>query len=320
MNSGTVKKMPDLVRRQLVIGVRDDTGLVRKNNEDSHCALLPPNTPMGIGGILAVADGVGGQEGGEIASQMAVDGVASMLGRKPGSPAPPAADMASLLHSTIIEINRQVFDAAFQRQGGSAMGTTLSIAVVLGKTLWVGHVGDSRVYVYHDDVLEQVTPDHSWVAEEVARGAMTRDEAATDRRRNLLTRAIGTAAQVQPSIIKTELLPGDTILLCSDGLYGMVAEERISAVLDSKPPSEAADILIDMANTAGGADNITAIVARVLTIEDLPESTWDGDPGSTTVVSGNLSGKSPFRYVTAPVLAPWRAMRWFGRKLHSSDS
>ena len=233
-------------RRQLVIGASEDTGLVRTINEDSHCALLPPNTPNGVGGILAVADGVGGQEGGEVASQMAVDGVANLLGRAVGSSTVRPADMPSLLRSAIVEINRQVFEAAFERQGGVAMATTLSIAVVEGKCLWIGHVGDSRVYLYRDRVLKQLTPDHSWVAEEVARGAMTPSEAATDRRRNLLTRAIGTTAEVQPTTLKVDLLPGDTVLLCSDGLYGMVTNERIAAVLGAKPPKEAADVLVDM--------------------------------------------------------------------------
>jgi serine/threonine protein phosphatase PrpC len=301
--------------RQLIIGVRDDTGMVRSNNEDNHCALLPPNTPVGVGGILAVADGVGGHDGGEIASQIAIDGVANLLGRAAGPKNINDVDPAALLHRAIVDINRQVFHAAVERQGRSAMATTLSIALVTGSTLWMGHVGDSRVYLYRDNVLEQLTPDHSWVAEEVARGAMTPEEAATDRRRNLLTRAVGTAEDVEPATLKMELLPGDTVLLCSDGLYGLVSDEHIAAVLESKTPEEAADILIEMANTAGGTDNITAIVARILTIEHLPGSVWSEDCASDTIISSGSNGDDSGASQRRPIRSIWTGIRVIGRLL-----
>lgn len=301
--------------RQLIIGVRDDTGMVRSNNEDNHCALLPPNTPIGVGGILAVADGVGGQDGGEIASQIAIDGVANSLGRAAGPKNIDDVDPASLLHRAIVDVNRQVFHAASERQAGFAMATTLSIALVTGSTLWMGHVGDSRIYLYRDHILDQLTPDHSWVAEEVARGAMTPEKAATDRRRNLLTRAVGTAEGVEPETLKIELLPGDTILLCSDGLYGLVSNERIAAVLESKPPEEAADILIDMANTAGGTDNITAIVARVLNIEQLPGSVWAEDYASDTIVSSGSVRANSGASGPSPIGSIWTGIRVVGRLL-----
>jgi protein phosphatase len=263
-----------------------------------------------------VADGVGGQEGGEIASQIAVDGVANMLGRAAGPADISDVDLPTLLHSAVLDINRQVFDAAVERQGGAAMATTLSIAVITGDTLWMGHVGDSRIYLYRNHTLEQLTSDHSWVAEEVARGAMTAAEAATDRRRNLLTRAVGTAADVDPATLKSELFPGDTLLLCSDGLYGMVAADRIAAVLGAKQPEEAADILVNMANTAGGTDNITAIVARVLTTDPLPATAWDGEPSSATIISSAGEASSSAGGASGMI----RVARWIGRVFRGGGS
>ncbi len=221
--------------RQIAIGARGDTGRVRTNNEDRYCALLPPNTLPGVGGVLAVADGVGGHQAGEVASQMAVDGVTALLGRASKMAEAQDGDRLPLLHSVVTQINRQVFEAASQNQSGAGMGTTLSVAMIEGNAVWIGHVGDSRIYLFRDKKLSRLTPDHSWVAEEVARGAMTPKEAETHPRRNILTRAVGTAQEVEPTTSRADLLPGDSLLLCSDGLYGMVAEDRIAAVLGAKP-------------------------------------------------------------------------------------
>ena len=229
--------------RQIAMGARGDTGRVRTNNEDRYCALLPPNTLPGVGAVLAVADGVGGHQAGEVASQMAVDGVTAFLGRASESAQAKDADRTPLLRSALIAINKQIFDAASENPPGGHMATTLSVAMIEGAVIWIGHIGDSRIYLYRDRRLAQLTPDHSWVAEEVARGAITAEEAENHPRRNILTRAVGTAAEVEPATLKGDLLPGDTLMLCSDGLYGMVSEDRIAAVLGAKPPDEAADVL-----------------------------------------------------------------------------
>ena len=304
--------------RQIAVGARGDTGRVRTNNEDRYCALLPPNTLSGVGGVLAVADGVGGHQAGEVASQMAVDGVAAYLGRASSMAEAQDRDRLPLLHSVVTRINRQVFDAASKNQSGAGMGTTLSVAMIEGNSVWIGHVGDSRIYLYRDKLLSRLTPDHSWVAEEVARGAMTPQEAEKHPRRNILTRAVGTAQEVVPTTIRADLLPGDSLLLCSDGLYGMVAEDRIAAVLGAKPPDEAADVLVDMANTAGGADNVTVIVAQLLSTEPLPPELWEGGLDVETIVPRSTMKRSSWRYLRFalfPILAPFKAILWLARNL-----
>jgi protein phosphatase len=301
--------------RQIAIGARCDTGRVRTNNEDRYCALLPPNTLPGMGGVLAVADGVGGHQAGEVASQMAVNGVAALLGRASGMAEAQDGDRLPLLHSVLTRINKQVFEAASQNQSGAGMGTTLSVAMIEGNAVWIGHIGDSRVYLYRDRKLSRLTPDHSWVAEEVARGAMTPQEAETHPRRNILTRAVGTAQQVEPTTIRADLLPGDSLLLCSDGLYGMVTEDRIAAVLGAKPPDEAAEVLVDMANTAGGTDNVTVIVAQVLSTEPLPAELWEGGLDVETIVPQTARKRSSWRFALFPMLAPFKAVLWLAKNL-----
>ena len=268
-----------------MLGARTDVGRVRKNNEDNYCALLAPNTPRGVGGVLAVADGVGGHQAGERASQMAVEGVTRLLGKNSASAGRGMSpkQREKQLSEAAVKINGDVFAAA-NTASSRGMGTTLSMAVVEGDTVSIGHVGDSRIYLHRNGALAQLTPDHSWVAEEIARGAMTPEEGARHPRRNLLTRAVGTQPAVEPTTLSVSLEPGDMLLLCSDGLHGLVKDERIAAVLSSKEPGQAAQVLVDMANSAGGTDNVTAIVAKVVSVDLLPDKLW-GDSNVETVTA-----------------------------------
>lgn len=273
-----------------MLGARTDVGRVRQNNEDNYCALLAPNTPRGVGGVLAVADGVGGHQAGERASQMAVEGVTRLLGKNSASAGRGLSvkQREKQLREAAIKINGDVFAAA-DTVSSRGMGTTLSIAVVEGKTVSIGHVGDSRVYLQRNGSLKQITPDHSWVAEEIERGTMTREEAARHPRRNLLTRAVGTQPEVEPSTLSVSLEPGDILMLCSDGLHGLVKDDRIAAVLSSKEPDQAVKVLVDMANSAGGTDNVTVIVAKVVSVDPLPDELW-GDANVETVTAENAAG------------------------------
>ena len=275
-----------------MLGARTDVGRVRKNNEDNYCALLAPNTPRGVGGVLAVADGVGGHQAGERASQMAVEGVTRLLGKNSASAGRGASDeqREKQLREAAVKINGDVFAAA-NTASSRGMGTTLSMAVVEGETVSIGHVGDSRVYLQRNGTLTQLTPDHSWVAEEVARGAITPEEATRHPRRNLLTRAVGTQSAVEPTTLSVSLERGDTLLLCSDGLHGLVKDHRIAAVLSSKEPDEAAKVLVDMAISAGGTDNVTVIVAKVVSVDPLPNELWD-DPNVATVTAEGAAGSA----------------------------
>lgn len=285
---------PGAQDRQLVLGARSDVGRVRKNNEDNFCALLAPNTPVGVGGILAVADGVGGHQAGERASQMAVEGVTKLLGKKVSisDHAITHKQREHQLNEAIIKINNDIFKAS-NTVNSRGMGTTLSIAVVVGDSVSIGHVGDSRIYLFRKNNLKQLTPDHSWVAEEVARGAMTNEEASRHPRRNMLTRAVGTQPDVEPSTLSAPLQRDDTLVLCSDGLYGLVNENRIAAVLSAKEPDQAANVLIDMANNAGGTDNVTVVVARIIEIATLPDELWSSTNVPTFTGDDSASSNSP---------------------------
>ena len=308
------KKSDATPQTQLVLGSVTDVGRVRKSNQDAYCALLAPNTPPGVGGVLAVADGMGGHQGGERASQMATAGVRRLLGKgRPGvSPdtVPPASPDGRLaqIRDVVTRVNSEVFAAANTPET-RGMGTTLSLAVIEGSTVSVGHVGDSRVYLLRNGSLAQLTPDHSWVAEEVARGAISPEEARTHPRRNLITRAIGIGPSVDPVALSAELEQDDTLLLCSDGLHGLIRDEQIGAVLSSKEPKEAADTLTEMANAAGGNDNITVVVARVISVEPLPAAVWE-DAGGRTIAGGKGGGWGwEAKALLFPVRLPWWILR-----------
>ena len=299
---------------QLVLGSVTHVGRVRKANQDAYCALLAPNTPVGVGGVLAVADGMGGHQGGERASQMTIAGVVRLLGKGQPPPAsdslPPASADGRLaqIRDAVAHVNDEVLAAASTPET-RGMGTTLSLAVIEGATLSVGHVGDSRVYLHRNGNLAQLTPDHSWVAEEVARGALSPEEARKHPRRNLITRAIGIGPSVEPHTFAAELEQGDILLLCSDGLHGLVGDEQIGAVLSGKEPKEAADALVDMANAAGGNDNITAVVARVTSVEPLPPAVWE-DAGGKTIAAGERGG---WGWELTVLLSPFLLLRWILR-------
>ena len=270
---------------QLTLGALSDKGRVRKNNEDAYAALVPPNTPNGVGGILAVADGMGGHSAGERASHAAIDGVMRLLGKGPSSSGLENG-RTKQVHDVLISVNQEVFAAA-QTPETRGMGTTLSVALVEGNTVFVGHIGDSRIYLQRGGTLTQLTPDHSWVAEEVARGNITQQDAATHPRRNLLTRAVGIGNTVEPATLSYPLEAGDLLLLCSDGLHGLVSNAAISGVLSDYEPAHAAKEFIRLANSAGGTDNVTAVVAGVLSIEPPSDSLWQG--GSNATVSSSIA-------------------------------
>ena len=146
----------------------------------------------------------------------------------------------------------------------AGMGTTMTVVSLEGRTLSVGHVGDSRAYLVRNGGTVQLTRDHSWVAEQVASGDMTAEEAESDRRRSVLTRAVGIEADVTVDQSDVDLEPGDLIVLCSDGLHGRVSDLEIARVASANSPERTAKELVRLANDAGGQDNITVVVGRVV--------------------------------------------------------
>ncbi|MFQ6026213.1 MAG: Stp1/IreP family PP2C-type Ser/Thr phosphatase [Dehalococcoidia bacterium] len=236
----------------------------RSSNQDAHCALLGPNAPPGTDALIVVADGMGGHQAGEIASNLAIQGLLRRLSRPDGGEhtIPGPSRMDSVLAKIVRDVNEEVNRGA-GRPETRGMGTTLTAGILLGNRLFLAHVGDSRGYLFRNRQLKQLTRDHSWVAEEVARGALTPQQAQEHPRRNILTRALGVSPSVEVDHGGIEVQEGDVFLICSDGLHGLVSDEAIAQTLARLDPQPACEALTDMANSAGGPDNITVVVARV---------------------------------------------------------
>jgi PPM family protein phosphatase len=230
-----------------------DVGRTRSGNEDSYfCGRS----------VFAVADGLGGHQGGEVASAAAVEPLAAIDGREFATP----AEAAEALVAAIREANSAILDRAAGDPGLWGMGTTVTAAAVAGdRHLQLAHVGDSRAYLLRDESLEQLTTDHTVVGELVRRGRLTPEQAAIHPERSILTRAVGLDPRVPVDTPDPlELAAGDQVLLCSDGLTEAVGDPQIAELLSADTDGEVAcRSLIDAANTAGGPDNITVVLVRV---------------------------------------------------------
>ena len=230
-----------------------DVGRARSGNEDSYfCGRT----------VLAVADGLGGHQGGEVASAAAVEPLAALDGREFADP----AEAADELTAAIREANAAILDRAGGDPGLWGMGTTVTAAALAGEHhLQLAHVGDSRAYLLRDGSLEQLTTDHTVVAELVRRGRLSPAQAAIHPERSILTRAVGLDPRIPVDTPDPlELQDGDQVLLCSDGLTEPVDDDQIAQLLSAEPDGNAAcQALIDAANAAGGPDNITVVLLRV---------------------------------------------------------
>jgi serine/threonine protein phosphatase PrpC len=223
-------------------------GRRRRHNEDAY-VVQPP--------LFAVADGMGGAKAGEVASALAADAV-----QESGNDGESGEARVSAL---IEEANRRVFRRASEDREASGMGTTMTVALVESDEVAIGHVGDSRAYLIRDGRLEQLTDDHSLVAELVRSGKLTPEEAETHPQRSVITRALGTEADVDVDTFSVRSAPGDLFLLCSDGLTSMVDDETILDAVERNRADleEAAKALINAANRGGGEDNITVVFFEV---------------------------------------------------------
>jgi PPM family protein phosphatase len=230
-----------------------DVGRLRSGNEDSYfCGRT----------VFAVADGLGGHQGGEVASAAAIEPLAALDGRELAKP----AEAAEVLAAAIREANAAIIDRAAGDPGLWGMGTTVTAAALAGdRHLQLAHVGDSRAYLLRDGSLEQLTTDHTVVGELVRRGRLTPDQAAIHPERSILTRAVGLDPDVPVDTPDPlELHPGDQVLLCSDGLTETIPDPTIADLLTADPDGHATcRSLIDAANQAGGPDNITVVLLRV---------------------------------------------------------
>jgi protein phosphatase len=230
---------------------RSDRGLLRRNNQDSVYA-----GPR----LLAVADGMGGMAGGEVASNIVVGALAPLDEDTPGS------DLVEALRQAILTAKSQLRDAVDGNPALEGMGTTLTAMLYAGSRIALAHVGDSRAYLLRDGQLSQVTRDDTYVQMLVDEGRISADEATTHPQRSLLTRVLD-GRDFDPEFSVREVRAGDRYLLCSDGLSGVVSPETIHEALSLPQPGEAADRLVALALRGGGPDNITCIVADAV---DLP--------------------------------------------------
>jgi protein phosphatase len=258
LRAGWAAKGEERPRRhvQVALGARTDMGRVRENNEDKF-DFLEPDEPAVLarrGRIYAVADGMGGHQAGQIASELALKTVfRAYYGSR-------ASEVGEALKEAVAEANRYLRDVARMIPERRDMGTTLTAAVLREEELFIVQVGDSRCYLLRGDRLEQVTEDHSWVQEQVSRGVMTEEEAEMSPFRNVITRSLGAAPEVEPDLFVIQIEPGDRLLLCSDGLSGMLSGEELFELAREGSPSVAAWNLVDRALENGGKDNVTVLV------------------------------------------------------------
>jgi len=267
------------------VGARTDIGRNRVRNEDSYLVKEP---------LFAVADGLGGHKGGDVASSMTLQMIESTAA---------AADQENLdrLVERIKEANHRVLERGETDQDLRGMGTTVTALLTADGKAHVLHVGDSRAYRLRDGTFQQLTEDHTLVQKMVREGKLTEDEAAAHPQRSIVTRALGVDEDVAVDQLTLDVQEGDRVLLCTDGLTSMVGRERIQEILETEvDPQAACDRLIDAANRAGGDDNITAIV-----VDFVPDETEGKDPGTKTgVVSGGTHSEAGERADHATVAGP----------------
>ena len=229
-------------------------GLVRDTNQDMLMfEKLDEQTAFAL-----VCDGMGGANGGNVASDIAVR-VLSQRIRQAYEDHHPIRSPEYLLASAMEAANVEIYDTANQTPELSGMGTTVVAIIVWENTVYISHVGDSRLYLYHDGTLSTVTRDHSVVQEMIEKGQITEEQARSHPRRNFITRALGVQEQESGEYDELTLEDGDKLLLCTDGLTNMVEAAKIQEILQH-PPGVAVDALIDAALDGGGTDNITAVI------------------------------------------------------------
>ncbi|HEY2826499.1 MAG TPA: PP2C family serine/threonine-protein phosphatase, partial [Pirellulales bacterium] len=252
-----------------------DVGMRRANNQDAHAEVLAPDSDQWFrrGHLFVVCDGMGAHAAGELASEMAAEGIPHMYLKFRDLPA------ADALKKSIEEVNSQIHNRGQANPDFQGMGTTASALLLLPQGALVAHVGDSRVYRLRDKCLEQLTFDHSLVWEMSAAGQLPKNALPGFVPKNIITRSLGPHADVKVDLEGPyPLEAGDKFLLCSDGLSGQVQDVEIGALLQCLSPADAAQVLIDLANLRGGPDNVTVSIVHVKTPALTPAAGWQAPP------------------------------------------
>lgn len=246
----------------LDVAQRTDIGRKRANNEDNLVTIVPQDNQLlqTKGALFVVSDGMGGHERGEVASELTIQTVKEYYYQDLQD------DIPTALQGAVRQANISIYQAseALSESGASSpgMGATCVAAVLHGQMLYAANVGDSRVYVLRAGQLRQVTRDHSWVARLVENGEITPAEARTHEKRNVIYRSLG-QPEVEVDLFTEPVQEGDTLILCTDGLSGVIEDEDLRTIVEQYGPAESVQHLIARANEAGGPDNVTAIVVRV---------------------------------------------------------
>ena len=237
----------------LRVWCQTDKGKRRQSNQDSY--LIDESS-----GLFVVADGMGGHSGGEVASALAVKVAQETLGPSLAS----GKDVKELIHKAFLGASQKIYDKAHQESPELiGMGTTMVMLVVTPQKVFVGNVGDSRAYMCKRPYLWQLTEDHSLVNEQLRAGLIREDQVANFSAKNVITRSVGFERDVEPDILVRERKAGEIFVLCSDGLSGLVSDERISEILLQSQPEEMAQRCVQQALANGGDDNVTVMVVEI---------------------------------------------------------
>lgn len=234
---------------------KSDIGKAREMNQDSFFVSSENDEIK----LFILADGMGGYKGGEIASKLAVVSAKNFIVNNFPKIIKEKEEILKLISDAIEYANFVVFEKSKESPEISDMGTTLDICLVYNNKVFIGHVGDSRVYRIRKNVIRKLTNDHSYVAQLVKEGKITKEEAYNHPRKNMLLKAIGCSSLVEPDVMYKGFIKDDILLMCSDGLTNMLKDEEIYQIL-LENPEKPVEVLIKKANQAGGSDNITAII------------------------------------------------------------
>jgi len=265
-------RSPSPVRRVLQIRLDvaqlTDVGRKRSSNQDNMAYVIPRDALVMAkkGALFIVANGIHEFPAGEVASEIAVETISSAYYQNDNEDV-----TASLLHA-IKRANALIHQRAVENMLRSGMRTTCVAAVLRGGTAYIANIGNSRAYLIRAGQVRQVSQDHSWVEEQLRAELLTRDQARYHAQRNVITRSLGGQSDVDADIFAEQVFEGDTLLLCSDGLYSQVSDDDLRNIIGQYTPQESVYRLVERANENGGPDNITAIVIRVL------EPGWDSYP------------------------------------------
>lgn len=239
------------------IGFKCNKGIVRENNEDA-CFVIPSHD------VYIVADGVGGNNSGEVASGTAVSEIAAFVNGEDLASCQNAEEIFGFFYEALEIANDSIFRIGLENEANRGMATTAVIAYVRDDSAYVSNIGDSRAYLFRNGRLNRITTDHTYVNELISKGLITEEEAENHRQKNVITKALGTERLADPDFYKVSLEKNDILMLCSDGLHGEVPQEAIEKILEEgRSMNETCALLVDEAIRYGGRDNITVVCIRI---------------------------------------------------------